>query len=142
MVKPNRKKRIIMIPIGIIFIAVFGFLLYNTVFYPADETAQAALGSDENVIVSQTYYGYFFDGPSEENLLIFYPGAKVDEIAYAPLMHELAERGMDVCLVHMPFHFAIYRLFCRLQGQTGSRNMRKNAGITLKNISGIFVMCI
>ena len=108
MVKPNRRKRIILIPIGIIFIAVFGFLIYNTVFYPADETAQAALVSDENVLVSQTDYGYFFDGPSEENLFIFYPGAKVDEIAYAPLMHELAERGLDVCLVHMPFHFAIY----------------------------------
>ena len=108
MVKPNRKKKIILIPLGIIFIVVFGFLVYNTVFYPADEAARAALVSDENVIVSQTDYGYFFDGPSEENLFIFYPGAKVDEVAYAPLMHKLAERGMDVCLVHMPFHFAIY----------------------------------
>ena len=108
MVKSNRKKRIILIMLGIIFIAVFGFFIYNIVFYPADETARAALVSDENVIVSQTGYGYFFDGPSEENLFIFYPGAKVDEIAYAPLMHKLAERGMDVCLVHMPFHFALY----------------------------------
>ncbi len=108
MVNPNRKKRIILTLLGIIFLGVFGFFIYNTVFYPADETAQAALGSDENVIVSQTGYGYFFDGPSEENLLIFYPGAKVDEVAYAPLIHNLAEKGMDVCLVHMPFHFALY----------------------------------
>lgn len=108
MVNPNRKKRIIRTLLGIIFLGVFGFFIYNTVFYPADETAQAALGSDENVIVSQTGYGYFFDGPSEENLLIFYPGAKVDEVAYAPLIHNLAEKGMDVCLVHMPFHFALY----------------------------------
>ena len=64
--------------------------------------------SDGNVIVSQTDYGYFFDGPSEENLYIFYPGAKVDEVAYAPLMHEVAAGGMDVCLVRMPFHFALY----------------------------------
>ena len=108
MIKPNRKKRLIMIPLGITFVAVFAFLIYNTVFYPADETARAALVSDGNVIVSQTGYGYFFDGPSEENLFIFYPGAKVDEVAYAPLLRKLAERGMDVCLVHMPFHFALY----------------------------------
>ena len=79
--KSNRKKRRIIIPIGIILALVFGFLIYNTVSYPPDEIAKASLVSDENVIVTRTDYGYFFDGPSEENLYIFYPGAKVDEIA-------------------------------------------------------------
>ena len=106
--KSNRKKRRIIIPIGIILALVFGFLIYNTVSYPPDEIAKASLVSDENVIVTRTDYGYFFDGPSEENLYIFYPGAKVDEIAYAPLMHRLAADGMDTCIVHMPFHFALY----------------------------------
>ena len=36
--------------------------------------------------------------------MIFYPGAKVEETAYAPLLHLIAEQGMDVCLVRMPFH--------------------------------------
>ena len=106
--KSNRKKRRIIIPVGIILALVFGFLIYNTVSYPPDETAKASLFSDENVTVTRTDYGYFFDGPSDENLYIFYPGAKVDEVAYAPLMHRLAAEGMDTCLVHMPFRFALY----------------------------------
>ena len=108
MKKSNRKKRRIIIPLGIVLAVVFGFLIYNTVSYPPDETAMASLDSDENVIVARTDYGYFFDGPSEENLYIFYPGAKVDEVAYAPLMHRLAAEGMDTSLVHMPFRFALY----------------------------------
>ena len=76
-------------------------------YYPADETALLALASDA-VTVEKTGYGWFFDGPSEESALIFYPGAKVEETAYAPLLHRLAEDGMDVCLVKMPFHLAIF----------------------------------
>ena len=76
-------------------------------YYPADETALLALASDA-VTVEKAGYGWFFDGPSEESALIFYPGAKVEETAYAPLLHRLAEDGMDVCLVKMPFHLAIF----------------------------------
>ncbi|MBQ4300140.1 MAG: alpha/beta fold hydrolase [Lachnospiraceae bacterium] len=39
--------------------------------------------------------------------MIFYPGAKVDEKAYAPLMTRLAEGGVDCFLVQMPAHLAI-----------------------------------
>lgn len=53
-------------------------------------------------------YGWFFDGPSQADALIFYPGAKVEETAYAPLLHLLAEQGMDVCLVRMPFRMAVF----------------------------------
>ncbi len=59
------------------------------------------------VRVSQTSYGWLFDGPSEQDALIFYPGAKVEETAYAPLLHLLAGEGMDVCLVRMPCRLAI-----------------------------------
>ena len=84
-----------------------GFLLYVSIYYHADETAQAALESDGAVTVSRTDYGWRFDGPAEEDALIFYPGAKVEEIAYAPLLHRIAAEGMDVCLVEMPFRLAV-----------------------------------
>ena len=58
--------------------------------------------------VEKTEYGWFLDGPSEENALIFYPGAKVEETAYAPILHRFAEEGMDVCLVKMPFRLAFF----------------------------------
>ena len=40
--------------------------------------------------------------------IIFYPGGKVEETAYAPLLHQLAGQGMDVCLVRMPFRLAVF----------------------------------
>ena len=84
-----------------------GFLVYTGIYYHADALAIAALASDEQVAVSQTSYGWYFDGPSEDRALVFYPGAKVEETAYAPFLHALAARGIDVCLVEMPFRLAI-----------------------------------
>ena len=96
------------IPVFVLGLITAVFLIYTGTYYHADETAKAALQSDETVSVVQTEYGWFFDGPSEENLLVFYPGAKVEETAYAPLLHGLADQGMDVCLVKMPFRLAVF----------------------------------
>ena len=84
------------------------FLLYTRKYYHAEESAFSALTTDESVTVSRTEYGWLFDGPSETDALIFYPGGKVEETAYAPLLHRLAEEGMDVCLVRMPFRLAVF----------------------------------
>lgn len=103
-----KKKLKWLIPILAVFILIIIFLVYTGSYYHADVTAQAALVSDDVVRVSQTSFGWYFDGPSEQDALIFYPGAKVEETAYAPLLNLLAREGMDVCLVRMPFHLAIF----------------------------------
>ena len=96
----NRKKKIILLIALLIPILTAGaFFAYTGQYCHADAAAAAALVSDRNVAVSQTDYGWFFDGPSEDDALIFYPGGKVEETAYAPLLRGLAEQGMDVCLV-------------------------------------------
>lgn len=87
-----------------ILILIFG--IYVSDYYRADAAAKAALASDE-VRVEETEYGWFFDGPSEDTAMVFYPGAKVEETAYAPLLHGLAAAGMDVCLAKMPFRLAV-----------------------------------
>ena len=102
------KKRICLIIFGVITLLVIAFLLYTGQYYHADKTALAALESDDTVQVTETEYGWFFDGPSETEALIFYPGAKVEETAYAPLLHLIAKEGMDVCLVKMPFRLAFF----------------------------------
>ena len=86
-----------------------GFFLYVSDNYEADEWAKQALVSDET-IVKETDYGWFFDGPSAETALIFYPGAKVDEKAYEPLLHELSMKGMDVFVVDSPFDIAFFNM--------------------------------
>lgn len=101
------------------------FAIYVSIYYRADssvdayltqaaevsaeaESAQAAKSPDTRVKVEETAYGWFLDGPSEDNALIFYPGAKVDEKAYIPILHGFAGEGIDVCLVKMPFHLAFF----------------------------------
>lgn len=103
-----RKKRYIALVIVAALLAAF--LAYTADYYRADAEAEAALASDAAVQVSRTGYGWLFDGPSDDSALIFYPGAKVEETAYAPLLHGIAAEGMDVCLVKMPFHLALFGL--------------------------------
>ena len=101
------KKKVLLVICFLSALLLLGTAFYTQVFYRADRTAIDALASDELVNVSQTDYGWFFDGPSEENALIFYPGGKVEEEAYAPLLHSLASQGLDVMLVSMPARLAI-----------------------------------
>ena len=96
------------VPIVIITLPICVFLVYVGSYYHADATAEAALVSDENVRVTQTEFGWLFDGPSDESALIFYPGGKVEATAYAPLCRRLAQTGADVCLVEMPFRLAVF----------------------------------
>ena len=94
------------IPIGLILALAIVFVIYAAFYRHAEPEALEALASDTQVSVRQTDYGWFFDGPSEEDALVFYPGAKVEEAAYAPLLHALAAEGVDACLVKMPLRFA------------------------------------
>lgn len=91
-----------------LLVLLAGGLVYcAAAYYRADDTAQAALVPDGSVTVAQTGYGYYFDGPGNAAALIFYPGAMVEETAYAPLLRQLAERGVDVCLLKVPLHMAV-----------------------------------
>ena len=103
-----RKRLKLLIPLLLLAALVLVFFVYTGDYYRADETALAALTSDDAVTVSRTSYGWFFDGPSEDAALVFYPGGKVEETAYAPLLHRLAAEGMDACLVKMPFRLAVF----------------------------------
>ena len=104
----KRKKWRWMIPVFVLLLAATAFLIYTGQYYHAEKSAYDALESDETVEVMQTEYGWLFDGPSETDALIFYPGGKVEETAYAPLLHDLAGQGMDACLVKMPFRLAVF----------------------------------
>ncbi|MBR3035048.1 MAG: alpha/beta fold hydrolase [Firmicutes bacterium] len=93
----------------IVFAVLFAlFFFYTENYYHADRTAVMMLRTDEYAAVTSSQTGLLFDGPGAEDLLIFYPGAKVQETAYAPLLRQIAESGMDVFLVRMPFHLAFF----------------------------------
>ena len=104
----RKMKRTLKILAVTVLAAAAVFFMYMGQYYRADETALAALESDRDLEITRIKEGWFFDGPGDDTALIFYPGAKVEEKAYAPLLHLLSENGIDVFLVKMPFHFALF----------------------------------
>ena len=61
-----------------------------------------------NITIESNYI--YFDGKENNKALIFYQGAKVDNIAYSRLMYELAENGIDCFLLNVPYRFALLGL--------------------------------
>ena len=82
--------------------------LYFGIFYHADAVAKAALISTDTVRVTRSEDEIFFNGPGEDKALIFYPGAKVEAEAYAPLMMKIADEGFDCFLCDVPLNFALF----------------------------------
>ena len=95
-------KKIISAAVIIATLAVSLFI-YSNDYYRSEGVD---LSSSQGVAVSEIEEGYFFDGCGETDALIFYPGAKVEETAYAPLMRMLAARGVDCFLLKMPMKLA------------------------------------
>lgn len=89
-------------------ILVVSSLGYFSVYYHADDSVNVYLTDSDTVKVRTIDNGYFFDGKRDDAAIIFYPGAKVEAKAYAPLMFELAEQGYDCFLFDMPFNMAIF----------------------------------
>lgn len=98
------KKRIA-IAAGTVFFLLLGCGIYLCTYYPAVDVEEY-LTSTEAVQVTEVSEGLLFDGSSEDTALIFYPGAKVDIRAYAPILYMLAENGVDCFVVNMPFYMA------------------------------------
>lgn len=88
--------------------AAAAYLFVTLVYYRAEPSALSYLESGEKVTVTREGSTYFFDGPGEDKALIFYPGALVEQEAYAEIMYRLAENGIDTFLADMPFHIALF----------------------------------
>lgn len=101
----KKKKRIFILIIAVLIIIGSGVYL-GTYYHAVD--VENDLTTSDTVQVKDFNQGIFFDGPGTTDALIFYPGAKVDTAAYAPLMRKLAENGVDCFLVDMPFHMAFF----------------------------------
>ena len=107
--KPKKKLWIVLtIVFSVLAVLIASCFLYLSIYAKADETCDVALKSDEEVKVTEEKDGYFFDGPSKENLILFYPGAKVETKAFAPLLRRIASTSADVRLFEMPFHMAFF----------------------------------
>ena len=101
-------KKIIIAIIAIVILAIFAYgIYYVNDYYHADKDVENYLSGTDDVKVIQTSNGLLLDGPGNDTALIFYPGAKIEYTAYAPMFKDLSEKGIDCYLVEMPFNLAL-----------------------------------
>ena len=90
------------------FVGAAAFVVYASDYYRAGDAARAASASATTAPVEQGPNYLAFGDPAASTGIVFYPGAKVEYTAYAPLMRDLAERGHFAVVVEMPFNFAFF----------------------------------
>ncbi len=100
----SKKKIIILILLMLFLIVGIGILYYLLSYYEADNSVNDILNQD-NVLKKDNYIKIDSDS---DIAFIFYPGGKVEYIAYLPLLNKISESGIDVYLVKMPFNLAIF----------------------------------
>ncbi len=87
----------------------FLFSIYVSDYYHAtQETASSLLSDDTITVIKGDHYLAMVPTEETEKGFIFYPGGKVDYLAYTPLMRALAERGVVCIVAKMPFQLAIF----------------------------------
>lgn len=114
--------------LSLIVLLVSAFFIYTSIYYKADSKALEALISDTiKIEKNNDFYSFMPDNPKAG--IVFYPGAKVDEKAYAPLMLELANNDYACFLIKMPFHLAFF-----------GQNKANNVLLKYSDISDWYIM--
>lgn len=101
--------KIVLIAIlSLVFLFVGAFLIYASDYYRADDVATAVIQNDSTILIQDNTIILSPTIPSD-TALIFYPGAKVEYLAYLPILEKLKQSCDITCiLVKMPFNMAIF----------------------------------
>lgn len=108
----GRRFRIVMITAVVLVACLYSVWNYLNDYYEATEIAVEAMKGNDAVAVEETEDFYSFLPEAEERNgegIIFYPGGRVEESAYGPLMLKLAECGYEVYLMRMPARLAVFK---------------------------------
>lgn len=88
---------------GLTYLLSLAFFIYCGTYYGAEPKAIALCENEDS-------HGdiIFASSSTPKAGFIFYPGAKVDERAYAPLAKDLSDQGVYTVIAKMPFHLAFF----------------------------------
>lgn len=107
--KKHKKLIIVLSSIfGIVLMCFLAMIIYLTTGIYRANIDPSVLKSDENVTVKKDDDYISFIPSVYSNGIIFYPGAKVEETAYAPMLRKIAESGVLCVVARMPFDLAIF----------------------------------
>lgn len=107
----RKKRKNILVILGVLILVIgIAIIGYLSDAYEPHQSAIEALQSTHDVIVTEGEEYIRFEPKENKHQagLIFYQGGKVEEEAYALLMRSLAEKGISVYLVRMPFNLAVF----------------------------------
>ncbi len=107
MTKPSRKKKIVLIILSLLIIAITVTVIWLVIPYKTEAVAVDMLANGN---VSDNGHVITIESPEQTNTaIIFYPGAKVDNTAYLPLLDTIVDDGNIRCFsVDMPINLAIF----------------------------------
>lgn len=106
---PKLKKSIFKVIIGILIMSIIGFFIWISNSYKPQGMAKLALVSDNLVeVINEDFLSFTPKNIKPTKGFIFYPGARVEPEAYAPLCRAIAENGYEVIVAEMPFNFAMF----------------------------------
>lgn len=100
-------KKLLIVILSILAILTVAFFIYVSDYYRADDVAGAVMQSDDTIRV-QGNLTILTPATPSDTALIFYPGAKVEDTAYLPILEKLRQNGITCVLVKMPFNMAIF----------------------------------
>jgi Alpha/beta hydrolase family len=123
--------RNVLIALGLILVVgAIGIAIYVQPLQ-AKDSAKAALSSTASVTVTDSGDQIIFmPAKTPKTALIFYPGAKVDPVAYSESMQAIAQAGYAVFLEKFPLNFAI------ISPNRADDVIAKNPSITIWAIAG------
>src|SRR6056297_83225 len=110
--KQSKTKWIILAVVAVIVILIGAFYIYTLDYYRATDDVHQLINSQKpRIEVNDKITVVKPEATSDKEIgLIFYPGGKVEAIAYLPLLYQLSQKGITCFLTEMPFNLAVFKV--------------------------------
>lgn len=107
-----KKKQIYKIILVFFFIIIGIFFIYTSNYLKANTTdINKIYSSNPNIDEIDNFTVIYPNKSNDKNIgLIFYPGGKVEDKAYLPLLNQISQTGVTCFLVKMPFNLAVFNI--------------------------------
>ncbi len=100
------KRFLIAISLLVVILITFSIIYVNDYYHASDNVSDIIIEYEDRIEYSKNLISIKAIEKSDIGL-IFYPGGKVEAIAYLPLLIAISDLGINVVLVEMPLNLAV-----------------------------------